>query len=178
MKVTAVISKSISGKVKVVGIEDGKDYTAKISQKILSKATELGKLIRFDPADKTYQGSPCILASRVKLVLDTREKKTGGDPATEFIVTASDNLPSWLKFNKIKWSIMARNVYRQASTLVVGPTGNGKTTVGIELAKAVGRPYYVFNLGSTQDPRSALIGTMAYSKEKGTFFKKSNFIKA
>jgi len=178
MKITAQVTKSINGKLRIVGLEDGKDYSSKISPKVVERAQQAGKLIRFDPSDKVYQGSKFILASRIKFVDDNREVKGSADPATDFILNAASNLPGWLKFNKIKWNIMARNVFRQASTLVVGPTGNGKTTVAIELAKAVGYPYYVFNLGSTQDPRSALIGTMAYSKEKGTYFKKSNFIKA
>jgi DUF917 family protein len=40
------------------------------------------------------------------------------------------------------------------------------------------RPDFYFNLGSTQDPRATLIGNTQFSKEKGTFFSESAFIKA
>jgi nitric oxide reductase NorQ protein len=40
------------------------------------------------------------------------------------------------------------------------------------------RPFFYFNLGSTQDPRTALIGTTHFDKESGTYFNQSTFIKA
>ena len=178
MLITATITKSIGGKFRVIGLDDQRDYSAKISPKVIGRAFDGKTLIQFDTEAKTYQNSEWILASRIKLIADDRKLSEKVDGATNFILNAATNLPKFLKFDKIKWAIMARNIYRQVATLIVGPTGNGKTTAGIEIAKAVNRPYFVFNLGSTQDPRTSLIGTMAYSKEKGTYFKKANFIKA
>jgi MoxR-like ATPase len=40
------------------------------------------------------------------------------------------------------------------------------------------RPIYVMNLGSTQDARATLIGNTQFSKESGTFFEESPFVKA
>lgn len=42
----------------------------------------------------------------------------------------------------------------------------------------IGRPFYFFNIGSTQDPRSTLIGNTHYSKDKGTFVAEALFVKA
>ena len=46
------------------------------------------------------------------------------------------------------------------------------------LVHALERPDYYFNLGATQDPRSTLIGNTHFSKEEGTYFTQSEFVKA
>lgn len=83
-----------------------------------------------------------------------------------------------LKINRTKWALLVRNIIRNKNTVLIGPTGCGKTSIALEAARAVNRPSFIFNLGSTQDPRSALIGQNQYSKEKGTYFQESDFIKA
>jgi nitric oxide reductase NorQ protein len=40
------------------------------------------------------------------------------------------------------------------------------------------RPFFYFNLGATQDPRSTLIGNTHFNKETGTYFAQSTFVKA
>lgn len=40
------------------------------------------------------------------------------------------------------------------------------------------RPLFVFNCGSAQDARALFIGNMYFSKDKGTWFSKSQFVKA
>ena len=178
MLITAIITKSISGDFRVIGVEDGKDYTGKVSQKVIERGYDNNKLLKFDSEAKSYQNSTYILASRIKYIDDDRPKDEKQDNITAFILNAVKNKPDFLKFDNTKWGMLARNVYRQVASLIVGPTGNGKTTTAIELAKSVNRPYFVFNLGSTQDPRTSLIGSMGYDKDKGTYFKKANFIKA
>jgi MoxR-like ATPase len=46
------------------------------------------------------------------------------------------------------------------------------------VAKALDRPLFYINLGATQDPRGALIGNTHFSKDAGTFFNESAFVKA
>jgi len=46
------------------------------------------------------------------------------------------------------------------------------------LVKALDRPDFYFNLGATQDPRATLIGNTQFSKDNGTFFAESAFVKA
>jgi len=178
MLITAAITKSINGDFRVISIDDGRDYTGMISEKVVERAFDNNKLVKFEDDAKRYQDSNFILASRVKYVDDDRPTEEIKDNATTFIINSVNNKPEFLKFNNTKWGMLARNIYRQVASLIVGPSGNGKTTAAIEIAKSVGRPYFVFNLGSTQDPRTALIGTMGYDKEQGTYFQKANFIKA
>lgn len=40
------------------------------------------------------------------------------------------------------------------------------------------RPLFIFNCGSSQDARAIFIGNMYYSKDKGTYFNQSEFVRA
>ena len=60
--------------------------------------------------------------------------------------------------------------------MVVGPAGTGKTQVVYKTAEMLNRPMAYFNLGSTQDVRSSLIGNTFF--KEGTYFEPSAFVKA
>ena len=60
---------------------------------------------------------------------------------------------------------------------MVGPAGSGKTEAAKALPTATDRPFFYFNLGATQDPRSTLIGNTHF-KNNETLFDESAFIKA
>lgn len=86
--------------------------------------------------------------------------------------------PAGLKMTELKWRYLIRSALRGRNIMMTGPAGSGKTLAVKSLAQALpNRPFFSFNLGSTQDPRSVLIGnTMANTD--GTFFKESAFIRA
>jgi MoxR-like ATPase len=64
--------------------------------------------------------------------------------------------------------------------LLVGPTGCGKTLAAQSVADvyAEDSSFFYFNLGSTQDARSSLIGNTNFNKESGTIFNESTFVTA
>jgi nitric oxide reductase NorQ protein len=67
---------------------------------------------------------------------------------------------------------------RGKNIMMVGPAGAGKTIAAKYLVTALERPDFYFNLGATQDPRATLIGNTHFSKEDGTYFSESLFVKA
>jgi len=56
--------------------------------------------------------------------------------------------------------------------------GCGKTQLSFIAGTKLEREIEYFNLGSTQDPRSTLIGNTLYDKDKGTYFSESQFVQA
>ena len=62
--------------------------------------------------------------------------------------------------------------------MMTGPAGCGKTMAAKSVVNSLDKPDFYFNLGATQDPRSTLIGNTHFSKDSGTFFSQSLFVKA
>ncbi len=86
--------------------------------------------------------------------------------------------PKGLKMNELKWKYLIRSGVRGKNIMMTGPAGCGKTMAAKALVNALDRPDYYFNLGATQDPRATLIGNTQFSKEEGTYFSESLFVKA
>jgi len=76
----------------------------------------------------------------------------------------------------LKWRYLTRCIEKGKNLMFVGPSGTGKTQVVFEAAKQLGKKIFYFNLGSTQDVRSSLIGNTFF--KDGTYFEESSFITA
>jgi nitric oxide reductase NorQ protein len=94
------------------------------------------------------------------------------------IQTAPDIRPKTLILSDVKWKYLVRSVLRGKNLMITGPAGCGKTLAVTTVANAMERPFFYFNLGATQDPRSTLIGNTHFNKDTGTYFADSTFIKA
>jgi len=86
--------------------------------------------------------------------------------------------PNKLIMNELTWKFLVRSTLRGSFILLTGPTGEGKTMAGHSLVDALKRPFFNIPLGSTQDPRTSLIGTTNFDKSKGTYFSESYFVQA
>lgn len=98
----------------------------------------------------------------------------------KYLADCKKLLPPSLIMDEVKWKYMVRSAVRGKNILLLGPTGCGKTLAAQTVAKAIGKDnkFFYFNLGATQDARSALIGNTHFDKSSGTFFKESSFVKA
>src|SRR5574344_98561 len=92
--------------------------------------------------------------------------------------TLQTNIPPDLIISILNWKYLIRNIIRGENILITGESGCGKTKAIYSVAASLKRPFFVFNLGATQDPKTTLIGMMGYKKESGTYFNESEFIKA
>jgi len=98
----------------------------------------------------------------------------------ETISLAASIKPKKLRISDVWWRFAVRSAMRGQNLLVVGPSGCGKTLLANALKVALHREekFYYVNLGSTQDPRSTLIGNTHYSPDSGTFVSLSYFANA
>ena len=88
--------------------------------------------------------------------------------------------PDDLIMDELQWRYLVRSVLRGKNVMIIGPTRCGKTKAAKSVAKALNRAdkFFVFNLGSTQDARSSLIGKTTFKKDTGTIFSQSEFVRA
>jgi MoxR-like ATPase len=86
--------------------------------------------------------------------------------------------PQSLVISDLKWKYLIRSAVRGKNIMMVGPSGCGKTMAAKALVRALNRPDFYFNLGSTQDARASLVGNTHFDSKKGTFFAESAFVKA
>lgn len=74
------------------------------------------------------------------------------------------------------YDIMKRNIKKGVNTLLLGPTGVGKTELVSNLAKELKLPLTIFDMGTMSDPIMSLVGTHAIKIKDGNT--SSEFIKS
>lgn len=73
------------------------------------------------------------------------------------------------------WYLIIRNVIQGESTLLIGPTGSGKTELVSLVAKAMRKTLNYQDMGTVQDAQSALLGVHRLNKEGHSSFEYAPF---
>ncbi len=123
---------------------------------------------QFDSMGSTYTTPP---SSDVEIPSEHEE-------VMNFISTSYKLKPKDLVMKELKWKYLIRSAIRGKNIMMTGQAGCGKTLAAKSLINSLDRKSFYFNLGSTQDPRSTLIGNTHFDSKKGTYFSESLFVKA
>lgn len=162
--------------VRAFNTVNGADITKEITYMTLSKAYKAGMWLS-NESGKWRQVPK-------NATMSTKPNTTNSAPVAEantvmaFLNTCVDKRPKSLFCEDLTWKFICRSVMRGANILLTGPTGCGKSQTAYAVAKAMDREIFYVNLGATQDPRGTLIGNTHFSKDAGTFFNESAFVKA
>lgn len=70
---------------------------------------------------------------------------------------------------KSNWTMLVRNIKRHINTMIIGPTGTGKTSIVKKLCEKLELPLYIFDMGSMVDPISSLLGVHRLDKGESIF---------
>ena len=103
---------------------------------------------------------------------DFKEAKTMTEPPKHTLLEKPDDFI----ISDLKWKYLTRCISKGKNLMFVGPAGTGKTQVVFKAAEQLDKKIFYFNLGSTQDVRSSLIGNTFF--KEGTYFEESAFITA
>jgi len=162
--------------VRATDTKTGEDITTQITYMTLSKAHKAGMWLS-NASGKWRQVDPNALEPVVSAeVLEAATEEVNDIMA--FLSTCVSKRPQSLYCEDLTWKFLCRSVMRGSNILLTGPTGCGKSQTAMAVAKAMNREIFYVNLGATQDPRGTLIGNTHFSKDAGTFFNESAFVKA
>ena len=161
----------------VIDLKSGKNITNLFRTEMIDLAAESIQALEFN--EETNRSRRIELSSiPAEETIDVPKANVkDDDPVLAFIKDAPSIKPSNLEMSDIKWKYLVRSVIRGKNIMMVGPAGCGKTQAAKSLPEAMKNPFFYFNLGATQDPRSTLIGNTHF-KEGETIFDKSPFVKA
>lgn len=87
-------------------------------------------------------------------------------------------LNGYFKVDIGTYKMLEHNIKKNINTLLIGPTGLGKTDIVVNIAEVLGVPITIFDMGTMTDPIMGLVGTHIIEVKDGkTFsqFKKSRF---
>lgn len=135
---------------------------------------KLVSLTEFSSADT--KSAP--LTERDEASMEIVEVPERHSEVVDYIRNSYSLKPRKLFMTETKWKYLVRSAVRGKNVLMTGNSGCGKTLAAKCLTEALNRPYFYFNLGATQDPRSSLIGNTHFKKDTGTIFSESPFISA
>lgn len=62
------------------------------------------------------------------------------------------------------WYLLLRNIQNQVNTMMIGPTGTGKTELVMLACERLGIPCHVYDMGSMYDPVAGLLGVHRLQK--------------
>lgn len=117
---------------------------------------------------------PAEFAAKIKKPRKPRRKK--GEAVPVVAKNGYVTLNNYFKVEEGTYKIMKRNILKRVNTLLLGPTGCGKTEMVSNLAKTLHLPLTIFDMGTMSDPIMSLVGTHAIKVKGG--FTSSEFIKS
>lgn len=118
-----------------------------------------------------------VLATTSKVLKDREEEKELRRAKAEGIVNGYINMDGYM-LNEAMYKVMVRNVQARTNTLLLGPTGAGKTELVDAIAKHLDLPLTIIDMGTMTDPIVSLVGSHTISVKDGitqSEFKRSRF---
>jgi nitric oxide reductase NorQ protein len=182
MKNTQIIARVAMGpgkkgmSVRAYNNATNEDITNEITYMTLSKAHKAGMWLE-NGSGKWRQIEPTTVKNQ-PTTKEVETAKSEADNVMAFLNTCVEKRPASLFCQDLTWKFICRSVMRGRNILLTGPTGTGKSQTAIAVAKSMDRELFYLNLGATQDPRGTLIGNTHFSKDAGTYFNESAFVKA
>lgn len=117
----------------------------------------------------TVEPSTLPMSGMAEEILEISEKLTGETESPKASIESDEfkTLGGYFKVSSGMYAIMKRNVEKRVNTLLLGPTGVGKTELIANIAKDMDLPLTIFDMGTMSDPIMSLVGTHVIKMDDG-----------
>lgn len=105
---------------------------------------------------KTTKAKFDVIMEAAEEILD---KKHSGTDEKILLEKETVTLNGYFKLHRGTYEILRHNIEHGVNTMLIGPTGTGKTEVVSNLAKVAELPLTIFDMGTMSDPVMGLVGT-------------------
>jgi len=167
------VKKRVPGRVRAITTKAEKELSVdEIKKTKRAEAKDLAVDLLAEKAKKKIDEMKLLKIEQEKLKKE-EEKKSGIE-----ITGKEVTLNGYFKLELGTFSILKHNVKNNISTLLIGPTGLGKTDIAVNIATVLKVPITIFDMGTMTDPIMGLIGTHVIEVKDGktySEFKKSRF---
>ena len=163
--------------MRVLEVGTNVDITNMFRDDMIALAAQNLEALKFNPETNRAKRIAMSEVPAELVIAPADQPNAVNDPVLALINSAHEIKPADLEMSNTKWKYLVRSALRGKNIMMVGPAGCGKTQAAKALPAATGRPFFYFNLGATQDPRSTLIGNTHF-KDGETTFDESAFVKA
>ena len=139
-----------------------------VAEKIISGEVKIEDIARMSEADLLTE-----LSGSAKTEDEAEEK-----PKMDFDSTSYVQIGDCFVVQEAVHKLLKRNVQKTVNTMLLGPTGVGKTELVANIARELGVSLTIFDMGTMTDPIMSLVGSHIVEVENGvtkSTFKRSRF---
>jgi len=144
--------------VSAVDTDKSKDYKDYLDR-LVEKAEEIAK----EEAEKAEK------AKEAEIVKEEPKDTLLDEISKDETLKAPSSTKDGFYVSNEDWSLLVRNVQKHVNTMIIGPTGCGKTSVVREICRRMGKKLYTFDMGTMMDPVSSLLGVHRLDKGESVF---------
>lgn len=136
-------------------------------------ATILHKL-----GEVTKTEEPTLTAEKVESLVTSSVEEEPVEKKPAFESGKYKTLGGYFRVDEGVYAVLKRNIQKSVNTLLLGPTGVGKTELVSNIAKDLDLPITIFDMGTMTDPIMSLVGNHVIKMHDGvttSTFVKSRF---
>lgn len=159
--------------------ESKKASTAKRELDVAKLVDEImdGK-VSLETIEETLKARKFVASEVATKPIEATDEKEVVKPPFEFSGSSFMELGDCFIVQKAVHAVLTRNVKSGTNTMLLGPTGVGKTELVANIARDMDLPLTIFDMGTMTDPIMSMVGTHAIEVKDGithSSFKRSRF---
>ena len=150
----------------------------KSAAELLKESADLAERYKISGFPTVKVGDKPLTAEHVESLVTSAVEDEPVEKKPPFESGKYVTLGGYFRVDQGVYAVLKRNIQRSVNTLLLGPTGVGKTELVSNIANDLGLPITIFDMGTMTDPIMSLVGNHVIKMHDGvttSTFVKSRF---